>query len=175
VLWVAFPIIPHDNKVMFFKRDRLEFRFHSNFHPCKIEIDGRTWPHTEAYYQSQKSHNPDFHNRVLEKKNPSWAKFVGDSRVNSPKIAKKSWFRKNPEDLRDDWNEIKVEVMKIALHAKFTQNKNLQLSLLNTDSAELIEDSSKDTFWGIGEHGNGKNMLGKLLMQLRTELQHSVE
>jgi len=175
VSWIAFPVIPEDNKIMFFQRDRIEFGFLSNFYPCKIEIDGKTWPHTEAYYQSQKSHNPDFHDRILEKEIPSWAKYVGDSRVGNPKIAKKSWFRKHPDDLRSDWDEIKIVVMKKALHAKFTQNKNLQLSLLNTDSAQLIEDSSKDAFWGIGDSGNGDNVLGNLLMELRGTLRRGAE
>ena len=55
-----------------------------------------------------------------------------------------------------------------ALIAKFTQNKNLRLALLNTDSALLIEDSSTDYFWGYGEDGRGENMLGNLLMELLT-------
>lgn len=175
VSWIAFPVIPQDNKVMFFERDRFEFEFLSNFYPCEILIAGKVWPHAEAYYQSQKSTNPDFHNRILEKPYPAWAKYVGDSRIGNPKIAKKSWFRKHPDDLKSDWDEIKVSVMVTALHAKFTQNMNLRLSLLNTDYAELVEDSSKDAFWGIGESGNGENILGNLLMELRTSLQQNVE
>lgn len=125
------------------------------------------WPHTEAYYQSQKSLNPDFHNKILERAKPSWFKYVGDSRVGNQNISRKSWFRKHPADLRSDWDVIKISVMKKTLYAKFTQNRNLQLSLLNTMSAELVEDSFRDAFWGTGEYGTGENMLGKLLMELR--------
>lgn len=169
--WIAYPAVPADDRILFFWRDRLAFGFLSNFYPCRIEIDGRTWPHTEAYYQSQKSLNPEFHDRILEKAKPSWAKYVGDSRVGNPHIARKSWFRKYPDDLRSDWDEIKLAVMEKALHAKFTQNKNLKTSLLRTIRAELVEDSSKDSYWGIGEHGDGKNMLGMLLMECRARLQ----
>jgi hypothetical protein len=35
---------------------------------------------------------------------------------------------------------------------------------------ELIEDSWRDDFWGWGPHRNGKNMLGKLWMEIRSEL-----
>jgi predicted NAD-dependent protein-ADP-ribosyltransferase YbiA (DUF1768 family) len=35
----------------------------------------------------------------------------------------------------------------------------------------LIEDSKIDAFWGIGSRGKGENMLGVLLMELRSELQ----
>jgi len=102
----------------------------------------------------------------------SWAKYVGDNRVGDPRLSKKSWFRRHPDDLPGDWDEIRVAVMKKALHAKFTQNRNLQLSLFNTAPAELIEDSIKGAFWGVGEYGDGNNMLGKLLMELRVALQY---
>jgi len=169
--WV-FPVLPEDNKIMFFARDRADFPFLSNFYTCEIEIDGQLWPHTEAYYQSQKSENPRYHKRILEKEKPSWSKHIGDSRIGHPKLHKRSWFRKHPEDLRLDWNERKVDVMKIALQAKFTQNKELQQALLNTYPAELIEDSKRDTFWGCGKDGSGNNMLGKLLMEQRASLMH---
>lgn len=172
---IAFPATPQDNKVMFYERGRLEFGFLSNFYPCRIEIDGHVWPHTEAYNQSQKSTNPDFHSRILEKSGPAWAKYVGDSRIGDPRISRKSWFRKHPDDLRSDWDEVKVSVMVTALHAKFTQNKNLRLSLLSTSPAELIEDSSKDAFWGVGENGGGETMLGILLMELRSLLKGTAE
>jgi len=34
----------------------------------------------------------------------------------------------------------------------------------------LIEDSKMDGFWGIGAKGNGKNMLGRLLMEVREQI-----
>ena len=170
VSWIAFPKLPEDNKILFHQRDRVDFGFLSNFYPCTVKIDGRSWPHTEAYYQSRKSENPEYHDRILHNLKPSWAKYVGDSRIGHPKIAKKSWFRKHPEDLRSDWKAVKVDVMRIALQAKFTQNKNLQLALWNTIPAELIEDSLSDSFWGYGEDRCGENMLGKLLMELRSSI-----
>jgi predicted NAD-dependent protein-ADP-ribosyltransferase YbiA (DUF1768 family) len=33
-----------------------------------------------------------------------------------------------------------------------------------------VEASKTDAFWGLGKKGNGKNMLGVLLMELRDEL-----
>ena len=45
------------------------------------------------------------------------------------------------------------------------------MALLSTGERKLIEDSPVDYYWGCGEDGSGVNMLGKLLMELRTELQ----
>jgi predicted NAD-dependent protein-ADP-ribosyltransferase YbiA (DUF1768 family) len=41
---------------------------------------------------------------------------------------------------------------------------------LETYDEELIEDSPYDSYWGIGPSGNGKNMLGKILMETREYL-----
>jgi predicted NAD-dependent protein-ADP-ribosyltransferase YbiA (DUF1768 family) len=41
---------------------------------------------------------------------------------------------------------------------------------MDTGTEELIEDSPVDYYWGCGADGSGKNMLGKLLMELREEL-----
>ena len=168
--WIAFSVIPKDNRILFHDRDSRHFDFLSNFYPCFLKIDDRCWPHVEAFYQSRKSVNPKYHERILQKEKPSWSKYVGDCRIDYERISKLSWFRKHPEDLRTDWDEIKVEVMKKALHVKFTQHENLRRALQNTRTAELIEDSQNDTFWGSGKDGDGKNMLGVLLMELRARL-----
>ena len=163
-------MLPHDKRILFFGRDRRDFGFLSNFYPCVLRIDGCDWPNVEAYYQSQKSLNPEYHDEVLTKDKPSWSKYVGDSRIDDPRISRKSWFRKHPEDLRKDWEEVKLDAMRTALRAKFTQHRSLRLALLNTWAAELIEDSPGDAFWGCGADGRGQNMLGVLLMEVRASI-----
>lgn len=162
--------VPAGGRICFFRRDRGAFGFLSNFYPAAIELDGREWPHVEAYYQSRKSLNPDYQAWILKSPSPSWAKFAGDSRVGHPRQAKKSWFRKHPQDLREDWEDRKLEVMEQALAAKFQQNPALGRLLDRTAPAELIEDSPKDAFWGVGVDGRGTNHLGRLLMELRREM-----
>lgn len=166
--WIAFPVIPADNRVLFFDRDRNDFGFLSNFYPCILQLDGRDWPHVEAYYQGQKSVNPAYHDHILKKDKPSWSKYVGDNRIGHPRMSKQSWFRRQPDDFRDDWEAIKLDVMRTGLHFKFTQHRNLQWALLNTWPAELVEDSPRDAFWGSGEDGRGRNTLGVVLMDLQT-------
>ncbi|KXN81214.1 Swarming motility protein YbiA [Leucoagaricus sp. SymC.cos] len=57
-----------------------------------------------------------------------------------------------------------------AIYHKFTQHNDLRAELLATGDAELMEDSDKDSFWGIGADRKGSNELGKALERLRSRL-----
>lgn len=71
---------------------------------------------------------------------------------------------------RRDWDEIKVDVMKMILRAKAGQHEYVRRKLLVTGDRELIENSWRDDFWGWGPNRDGQNMLGKLWMEVRAEL-----
>lgn len=71
---------------------------------------------------------------------------------------------------RLDWNEIKVDAMRDILRAKADQHEYVRHKLLASGDRELIEDSWRDDFWGWGPNRDGKNMLGKLWMEVRAEL-----
>lgn len=71
---------------------------------------------------------------------------------------------------RPDWDVVKVEVMRNILRAKTGQHEYVRQKLLATGDRELIEDSWRDDFWGWGPNGDGKNMLGKLWMEVRSEI-----
>ena len=73
--------------------------------------------------------------------------------------------------LRSNWNQIKIDVMKHALQAKFSQHPQLAKNLIATDNKILIHEAPWDNYWGNGKDGNGENILGRLLMALRTTLQ----
>lgn len=73
------------------------------------------------------------------------------------------------------WDSIKVEAMRSVLHLKFHTSSHCKKVLLSTGNSEIVEESLSDKFWGIGADGNGENMLGKLLMELRKELQDNTE
>ena len=61
-----------------------------------------------------------------------------------------------------------------ALIAKFTQHENLKEQLIATGNSFLVEHTKRDKYWGDGGDGGndtkGRNMLGKLLVRVRTEL-----
>jgi ribA/ribD-fused uncharacterized protein len=72
---------------------------------------------------------------------------------------------------RADWFDINLGAMDRVLELKFSQHLRLADMLYNTGDAELVEDSPTDSFWGIGEDGQGRNELGKALMRLRSRMQ----
>ena len=78
--------------------------------------------------------------------------------------------RDRKQELRKDWKSAKVGVMRNAIFAKFTQHEELKKLLISTGNAKIIEHTQNDDYWADGGDGSGKNMLGKLLMELRETL-----
>jgi len=130
-----------------------EYGFFSNFSRHPIVLKGKTWLTSEHYYQARKFSGTDAEEKI--RKLPSPGKAFREARK---------------YELRGDWEKVKVDVMRDALLAKFTQHDDLRRILLGTKDAILIEHTHRDSFWGDGGNGNGKNMLGTLLMELREKL-----
>jgi N-glycosidase YbiA len=78
--------------------------------------------------------------------------------------------QENKSKQREDWDFIKVDVMREILRAKADQHEYVRRKLLATSDRELVEDSWRDDFWGWGPNRDGKNMLGKLWMEVRAEI-----
>lgn len=78
--------------------------------------------------------------------------------------------RNRKKKLRADWEAVKLDIMRKALRAKFTQHEELRAVLISTGDADIIEHTANDSFWGDGGDGTGRKMLGQLLMELREEL-----
>ena len=74
---------------------------------------------------------------------------------------------------RKDWEDVKDGIMLGALRCKFTQHANLGKKLVETRDKRLVEHTANDSYWADGGDGSGENKLGKLLMQVRSELQAS--
>jgi ribA/ribD-fused uncharacterized protein len=77
-------------------------------------------------------------------------------------------------DIVPGWSSLKVCRMQRVVEAKFLQNTDLREMLLETAPHKLIENSKTDPFWGIGKKGDGKNMLGVILMETRERLLYGV-
>jgi hypothetical protein len=129
------------------------FEAFSNFYPCKIEHDGRTFRCLEAAYMAAKFTDPE-HQALFQELDGRGAKALG---------------KKSHPSYRQDWDTVKIQVMRDLLATKFTEPE-LKEWLLATDGIELVEANTwNDTFWGECR-GQGENHLGKLLMELRGRL-----
>lgn len=132
-----------------------EYGFLCNFSAHGFILDDRYWPTVEHYFQAQKFAGTEHEERIRVSRTPKEAKNLGQT-------------RKLP--MRTDWDDVKVEVMRVALKAKFTTHSDLREALLQTGDEELVENAPTDYFWGCGKLGGGENMLGKLLMNTRQSL-----
>lgn len=130
-----------------------QYRFLSNFWSAPVTLDNVVYPTVEHAYQAAKSLDLDYRERVRLASTPGKAKRLGRTAA-----------------LRSNWNVIRVDIMKALVFDKFHQNTELRSLLLNTDQRELIEGNYwGDTFWGVCR-GQGLNVLGKILMEVRTKL-----
>jgi len=77
---------------------------------------------------------------------------------------------RNSEYQRDDWPEIETERMEEVLYMKFTQHDDLRAELVSTHPAQLVWASPRDSYFGAGPNGKGRNELGRLLMHVRDRL-----
>lgn len=145
-------------KIKFYS-PRNEYGCFSNFSSHSIKLDGKVWKTTEHYFQAQKfsgvKDGQKHMNDVYLAKTPGRAARIG---------------RDRQRPLRRDWESVKDEVMYRAVYAKFTQNEELKEILLGTGDAVLVEHTEKDSYWGDGGDGSGRNQLGKTLMRVRDEI-----
>lgn len=124
----------------------------SNFAPFPITLQGKRWPTSEHYFQAQKFAEPQHQEAIRKTASPMIAARMG---------------RDRKKKLRSDWESVKVSVMREAVLAKFTQHEDLRALLLSTGDAKLVEHTERDSYWGDGGDGSGKNMLGRILMETR--------
>jgi len=129
-----------------------EYGFLSNFYKHPLTVDQQKYSCVEVYYQSQKYTDPKVKQMILDAEGPAEA--FAFSRQVKPDA---------------DWETRKVETMLKALRAKFS-DAILGNKLKETVPCLLVENSPHDLFWGQNKEGQGQNMMGKLLMQVRSEL-----
>jgi ribA/ribD-fused uncharacterized protein len=140
----------------------------SNFHPAPFVKDHINYACSEQYIQAKKAElfeDDETHGKIMLTTNPYQIKSLG-SRVKN--------------FIRQKWE---INARQIALEAcqeKFTQNTVLFDTLKETGN-KTIGEASTDPFWGVGKSLNdvgvldkdlwtGNNLLGKVLMSLREQL-----
>lgn len=139
--------MPDNNTISEF---RGEYAFLSNFYETDIYCWGLKYRNAEAAFQAMKE--------------PLQASlFVGLDAKAAKRLGRKVNFRK-------DWEQLKEGFMLTVCFAKFMQNPELGEKLVATENKTLIEGNTwGDTEWGVC-NGEGKNLLGNILMQVREKI-----
>lgn len=130
------------------------YTFLSNFWPASIDFEGINYPTVEHAYQASKTLDFQSRLKIAATRSPGKAKRLGRTLT-----------------IREDWDEVKLDIMYTLVKQKFIQHYPLGKMLLWTAPRELIEGNTwGDTFWGVCR-GKGHNHLGKILMRVRDELE----
>ncbi len=157
------------NKYLFFysRKDPM-LSFLSNFYLTTFKDDrGLIFTSVEQYMHFEKAvlfKDKDIAKKILNSTTPLDAKRLGRKVQNfDDKI----------------WSINKQQIVKKGLLYKF-QQEDLKEKLLKTEDSIIVEAAPRDRIWGIGMSQTnalknkdkwGQNLLGKLLMQVRSELE----
>lgn len=127
-------------------------RFLSNFYETSVEWEGLVYPSSEAAFQAAKTLDQEDRKRF---------------QTMAPTVAKREGYKVK---LRENWEDIKIDVMYQIVLAKFSQNEFLKQKLIATGREWLEEGNTwGDRTWGTVD-GIGNNYLGKVLMAVRSVL-----
>ncbi len=141
----------------------------SQFHQSHFTLGGHAYLCAEQYMHEQKARlfgDVAMAERILKSDSPHEHKLMG---------GRASGFD------QPTWDANKIRIVTDGTRAKFSQNPGLRRRLLDTGDAILAEANPKDYIWGIGlseddpaardpAQWQGENLLGQILMAVRSEL-----
>ena len=142
---------------VYFSKEDGDYGFLSNFATGLdfADEDGLWWRTSEHYYQAQKSVDPDEQFAIQDAPTPRKAKERGQA----------------VKFKRDDWNNVKLDVMRKAIRLKFAKGSKAAELLKETGFDYLIEYAPwGDTFWGVNGSKVGHNHLGRILNERKFQL-----
>jgi predicted NAD-dependent protein-ADP-ribosyltransferase YbiA (DUF1768 family) len=129
------------DEIRFYRANEKPYGAFSNLYKCPVEFEGTVFPTSEHAYQAGKARKPAVRQWILSAPTPALAAMT------------------------------KFERMRAVLRAKFDQHPALRELLLSTGTARLVEagtvNNAVNRLWGEVD-GKGENMLGVMLMELRT-------
>lgn len=163
---------------IYFYSTRDSYGFLSNFFPAPFDAPftegevSKRWKTSEHYFQGMKTDDEERREAIRNAPSARIAAQMGRDRVLTP-------IRQDWEETLSDPESMRIArligvaalttkdmVMLDALIFKFDQNTRLAIDLKSTFPRPLIENAPNDSYWGIGS-GNGRNMLGRLLVYIR--------
>ncbi len=151
-------------EIRFYRANDPNFGCFSNLYRRPIEFEGCTYPTAEHAYQAGKARKKEVRDWLLAAPSPALLAMAAHGLY--------YW------DISPGWSTSKFVRMKAILRAKFSQHEDLRETLLRTANARLIESATVDNavnrLWGE-INGVGRNMLGTLLMEVRSEIRASLK
>jgi ribA/ribD-fused uncharacterized protein len=128
-----------------------------------LRIGDLTIRTAEALYQACRfPHDPELQDRILEARSPMTAKQISRAQTSRS---------------RGDWLHVRVATMRWCLRVKLACAPTSFAAVLRATSGRpIVERSAHDDFWGAIEDRSvltGRNVLGRLLMELRAQLEVS--
>ena len=144
-------------EIGFYRANEEPYGAFSNLYKRPIEFEGKIYATSEHAYQAGKAIKPAVRDWILSAPTPALAAMAAHGLY--------VW------DVAPNWATIKFDRMRAVLRAKFDQHPDLRELLLSTGEARLVEvgtvNNAVNRLWGeVG--GKGENMLGVMLMELRT-------
>jgi ribA/ribD-fused uncharacterized protein len=146
-------------EIRFYRASDAPFGCFSNLYRRPVEFEGLSYPTAEHAYQAGKPRKKEVREWLLAAPSPALLAMAAHGLY--------YW------DVTPGWSTSKFARMKAVLLAKFSQHEDLRALLLRTGDARLVESAAVDSpvnrLWGE-VNGVGRNMLGVLLMEVRSEI-----
>lgn len=162
--------VPTIGNIIGFYHEDDELGCLSNWYAAEFDYAGRHFFNSEQFMM---------YHKVLMFGRKDLAEQIMNTK--SPAVCKKIAGQRFPEFIPRLWDDTCYAIVKRGVRAKFIQNPDILWVLLVTENALLAECSAKDKKWGIGidikdpavndvSKWTGQNLLGRILMEVRTEL-----
>lgn len=153
-----------EDEIRFYRASEKPFGAFSNLYRRPVDFEGETFATSEHAYQAGKARKPQVREWVLSAPSPALVAMAAHGLY--------YW------DIAPGWSRTKFDRMRGVLLAKFTQHEDLRDLLLSTGDARLVESATVDNevnrLWGE-VNGQGRNMLGTLLMETRDLLRRQLD
>lgn len=154
---------PVSSEIHFYRANEKPYGVFSNLFKRDFVFEGVVYPTAEHAYQAGKARREAVRDWILSAPSPALVAMAAHGLY--------TW------DINPEWSKIKFSRMKSVLKEKYLQNPDLAETLISTGNARLVESTKTDNLvnrtWGE-VNGKGKNMLGILLMEVRSELKTEI-
>lgn len=148
-----------EDEIRFYRASEKPYGAFSNLYRRPVNFEGETFATSEHAYQAGKARKQEVRDWVLSAPSPALVAMAAHGLY--------YW------DIAPGWSRTKFDRMRGVLRAKFTQHEDLRELLLSTGDSRLVESATVDNevnrLWGE-VNGEGRNMLGQLLMEIRAIL-----